>query len=515
MKKSFLAVTLSILLVLSSCVGLFGCQQDDYFVVTFSPGEYQEATLASGFTEEHLVQRVKDASELVLPVFICDKAYHVGWNDIPANITKDTTLTAVWYKKNFVVNFEPGARDAVLVSGSERIETNSTVNIIPPVYERPGYVMDPAWGGFNFQTINSNTTITAKWLPNEYKIYLKDSDSEELIFDENSNVKVDENGRYYVSALYEQQIGQLPTPKKDGKTFGAWKLSDVSTKIFSESAYKYLTDIELETVWLQEGEFLIFYNGLDTTDNPVSYTLGDEFTLNNPTKEGYEFLGWTFDGQTTPTFNARITAQDIGNREFTANWRAKTYTIELDAVGGSISNRFLQVTYGGQIENLPIPQKEGFEFESWSTKNGTVIEDNSVWEIDDTSVVLTAKYKRIYTIKFVLKCMVDNTEVYCNFENGTYESLGLVKSETDEHVYYLYNVKEDTNLPMLPKAKPYTKRNGDSFYFDGWRHKRPAGKEVTVTDGMIVNESKFPGTYDLGEIEFVVYCYSDWISGWY
>ena len=61
--------------------------------------------------------------------------------------------------------------------------------------------------------------------------------------------------------------------------------------------------------------------------NPTTYNIETEnFTLNNPTRVGYDFIGWTTDGVTTPITQMTINKGSIGNKTFTANWRARNDT---------------------------------------------------------------------------------------------------------------------------------------------------------------------------------------------
>lgn len=61
--------------------------------------------------------------------------------------------------------------------------------------------------------------------------------------------------------------------------------------------------------------------------NPTTYNVESEnITLNNPTRVGYDFIGWTTDGVTTPITPMTITKGSIGNKTFTANWRARNDT---------------------------------------------------------------------------------------------------------------------------------------------------------------------------------------------
>ena len=56
-------------------------------------------------------------------------------------------------------------------------------------------------------------------------------------------------------------------------------------------------------------------------ENPGSYTVTTpSFTLVNPTKEGYEFLGWTYEGQEEPQKEVTVNLGSTGDLEFTANW---------------------------------------------------------------------------------------------------------------------------------------------------------------------------------------------------
>jgi len=76
--------------------------------------------------------------------------------------------------------------------------------------------------------------------------------------------------------------------------------------------------------------------GVVSTANPTSYTIeSDTFTLNNPTKEGYNFLGWSTDGETGYKETVTIAKGTVGNKIYTANW---TLVEELQTVVDAISD---------------------------------------------------------------------------------------------------------------------------------------------------------------------------------
>ncbi len=81
--------------------------------------------------------------------------------------------------------------------------------------------------------------------------------------------------------------------------------------------------------WTQTPPFSITYDGLenstfaDNNPNPTSYSIvTPTFTLRNPTKEGYKFLGWTGTGLDRATETVTIEQGSTGNRSYTATWEA-------------------------------------------------------------------------------------------------------------------------------------------------------------------------------------------------
>ena len=61
--------------------------------------------------------------------------------------------------------------------------------------------------------------------------------------------------------------------------------------------------------------------------NPANYTIeSSAITLNNPTKTGYTFAGWTGTGLASATMTVTIAAGSTGNRSYTATWTPNTNT---------------------------------------------------------------------------------------------------------------------------------------------------------------------------------------------
>ena len=107
--------------------------------------------------------------------------------------------------------------------------------------------------------------------------------------------------------------------------------------------------------------------GTVSAANPETYTVESEsITLNNPTKTGYTFTGWTGSNGSTPQTSVNIPNGSTGNKTYTANWTLNQYTITCDTQGGSEISAITQ-DYGSAITAPDNPTKTGgYVFAGWS-----------------------------------------------------------------------------------------------------------------------------------------------------
>ena len=106
--------------------------------------------------------------------------------------------------------------------------------------------------------------------------------------------------------------------------------------------------------------------GSVATPNPTSYTVETAtFTLNNPTKEGYTFAGWTGTGLGSATTTVTIAQGSTGDRSYTATWTPINYTITYNLAGGSATNP-TSYTIETATFTLNNPTKEGYTFAGWT-----------------------------------------------------------------------------------------------------------------------------------------------------
>ena len=119
------------------------------------------------------------------------------------------------------------------------------------------------------------------------------------------------------------------TPKFTGEIIGNPGYKFIG---WSEEISEFVTgDKEYVAKW-EAIEYKIEYelNGgfLEEKTNPEIYTVETEtFTLNNPSKKGYTFIGWTENDDEEPKLEVTIEKGTIKDKKYKANWKIDVYTI--------------------------------------------------------------------------------------------------------------------------------------------------------------------------------------------
>jgi len=87
--------------------------------------------------------------------------------------------------------------------------------------------------------------------------------------------------------------------------------------------------------------------GTVSTANPSSYNIETAtFTLNNPTRIGYTFLGWTGTDLASASTSVQIAKGSTGNKTFTANWQANELVFDNQTLNNG--------TYGTAYTSIPF-----------------------------------------------------------------------------------------------------------------------------------------------------------------
>ena len=116
----------------------------------------------------------------------------------------------------------------------------------------------------------------------------------------------------------------LRNPTRTGYTFEGWSGTGISGKSKTVTIDKGSTGNRSYTANWKVITYSITYklNGGTVSGNPTSYNITtNTFTLKNPRRTGYAFLGWSGTGLSgTGNKTVRINKGSTGNRSYSANW---------------------------------------------------------------------------------------------------------------------------------------------------------------------------------------------------
>ena len=177
-----------------------------------------------------------------------------------------------------------------------------------------------------------------------------------------------EGGNAGSSGAYAYTVEEtftLPTPTRKGYTFFGWTGEGITKPQPNVTIPKGSTGDKtyIENWKLTEYNITMDLNG-GSGETTLLYTvIDDEFALPTPTRNGYEFVGWTGEGITTPQTSVKIPKGSTGDKAYTANWQVIEYTITLDTNGGPVVSP-IKYTVEDSF-TLPYPLRPGYEFAGW------------------------------------------------------------------------------------------------------------------------------------------------------
>ncbi len=203
----------------------------------------------------------------------------------------------------------------------------------------------------------------------------------------------------------ESETFTLVNPTRTGYEFVGWTGTDLTEPTQTVTiAVGSIGNREYTAVW-KPIVYDIAYTlagGTVEPENPATYTIESEtFTLVNPTRTGYEFVGWTGTDLTEPTKTVTIAAGAIGNREYTAVWQIIEYAISYDLDGGTVAT-MNPTTYTVEDETFMLanPTKEGHDFLGWTgTELDAASETVTIAKGSTGDRAYTATWaKKVYTV---------------------------------------------------------------------------------------------------------------------
>ncbi len=115
--------------------------------------------------------------------------------------------------------------------------------------------------------------------------------------------------------------------------------------------------------------FTISYDANDGDGAPDSHNNSGYISTIQPSRTGYDFLGWHTDrNATNGIYHSGDTCPSNINLDLYAIWIKKQFTISFDADGGTPVESVI-IDYGDMVLALPRPIKRGYTFQGWYANN--------------------------------------------------------------------------------------------------------------------------------------------------
>ena len=315
---------------------------------------------------------------------------------------------------------------------------------------------DPYRLGYTFEGWNpeipdimqtENITVTAKWKTSPiYTItYVTNGGtiSKTAVYD-----------KKYSSETPTFDLVQSSEITRNGYTFAGWYID----KELTQDTDTYLKgelkrNISLFAKWTPKDYSLTYElnGGTLSTPNPVTYNIEtDTFILSEPTKENYDFIGWTSSDILSPTLNLSINKGSFGDKTFTANYRGVSHQITYVLNGGTNSSLNPSLYYYGEgVGSFENPYRIKYQFEGWYSKDGT----GDDWGQAVTSISSTKLEDVTIYAKWSLKYQVD-TPTSSIATGSTINKDTLIElscTTEDATIYYVI----DSNDPQI-YTEPFT-----------------------------------------------------------
>lgn len=291
-------------------------------------------------------------------------------------IGKDMTIYAQWLINSYNINYVTNGGSPI---ETERHEFNSTISA-PENPTKRGYVFDKWYldseltEEFEFTTMPSrNITLYAGWVPEKIEVKFVSADVEII------------NLRQLVDYLGKVTAPENPT--RPGYTFSGWYL-DGELYDFDRPVTR---SIQLKAHW-NINQYTVSYDtggGSEIPNSVYAYNA----PLNqpqNPTRNGYRFVGWLLNGENFIFTDKKMPANDL---QLVAKWSANNYTVAFNKnhaeATGTIES--ISATYD---QEFTAPSSLGFEisgytFANWNTKaDGT----GTSYNVGDLVINLTATH---------------------------------------------------------------------------------------------------------------------------
>ena len=384
--------------------------------------------------------RFEFASEMVFDA-LYENEYHVTVNakvsgttyqELPSEIGTISQSSFYPAHGDVVVSATPksGYKFDGWYKGSSRVSSNST---------------------YSFTLWEEDVILTARFSLNSYGLIVRTENSE---FGDIQVKGYDAMSSSNTTHMYNEFI-TIYARKKSNIDFLGWYDNDGN---FVSNNETYTFDMPNKNYLLiaRWNYFNINYDldgGDNNPNNPTYYnTYMSNITLLEPTKEGYRFDGWEYNGEIVDAIDTSM-AKDI---ILIAKYTPLQYQINLDSIDGIISDGSVTISYDSTYV-LPVPTKEGHRFLGWYCDDVKMTDENG------NSI---NAYRFISNKTYIAKYTPLQYQLTFDGNGGQFDNKDIYQVTFDDN--YIGGSTKIINLGFNEKLEYPKMPTRDGYYFSGW-----------------------------------------------
>ncbi len=201
-------------------------------------------------------------------------------------------------------------------------------------------------------------------------------------------------------------------PIKPGYEFVRWVAKDGKTATFPLTATNPVTTLKAEWKLVT---YTITCPSIPEFE-PITYTTEDEVTIPEVEKEGYTFIGYTYEGLSTPKKPLVLKKGTYGNIELTPHFKINTYTITFETNGGSEIGA-AKYEFGSKTTAPEAPTRKYCEFIGWYEDEDLTV-PHVFGDMPAKNLTLYAKWYSDHEYKLTYSVKNSSATIDCNVESG-------------------------------------------------------------------------------------------------
>ncbi|MDR1905801.1 MAG: InlB B-repeat-containing protein, partial [Clostridiales bacterium] len=311
-----------------------------------------------------------------------DAEYAEKWNFESDKVTGNRTLYAKWNANTYTITYNYLGADGDNTEISKSVTYGSEYTLVVPT--KTGFVFY-GWysssNGIEKKFTNQNGISLEPWREvSDMTLY---ADWESVVYTVTLDAQGGGGGTESVLAAYGSAMPVAVAPEKTGHTFGGYYTGENGSGVQYYTSYMagvrnwdIAGAVVLFAKWTPK-TYVITYDyqcaDIGDAESTQTVTYGSGYTLFVPTRTGYVFGGWyaNTNGNGTRYTNEYGTSltnwTGTSDRTLYAKWTANTYTVTLDAQGGSGGATSVTVKYDSAMPAASAPVKAGYAFGGYYT----------------------------------------------------------------------------------------------------------------------------------------------------